>query len=179
MSRIGKQPIAIPEKVQYTLNDKEILIKGPKGQLQWTLPQEISLKSQQNELILERRDNSKKARALHGLARSLINNMVKGVSGGFQKTLLIVGTGYKAKLDNKILTLNLGYSHPIDYSIPEGISIDVDKKQTTLIINGIDKQLVGQVAAELRKLRSPDPYKGKGIRHEKEQLKLKVGKKTK
>jgi len=178
MSRIGKIPIAIPKGVKITLHDNTITIKGTRGELKWTFPQEVHVAIQETDkLAIGRSNDSRKNKALHGLSRSLINNMVTGVSQGFQKVLVIEGTGYRARKEGQSLVLSLGYSHPVTFKLPEGIQAEVDQKQTKIMINGIDKQLVGQVAANLRQLRPPDSFKGKGIRYENERLRLKVGKK--
>ena len=177
MSRIGKLPITIPKDVQITLKDNTIVIKGSKGQLTWSFPPEASVMIKENKIVVERLNETRKSKALHGLVRSLINNMVTGVSHGFQKILMIEGTGYRARKEGQKLVLTLGYSHPVTFPLPEGIQAEVDQKQIKIMINGIDKQLVGQVAADIRMLRPPDSYKGKGIRYENEKLRLKVGKK--
>jgi len=178
MSRIGKIPITIPKGVYVTLQEHTITIKGVRGELKWTFPQELQVSTQDTDkLVIERIKDSRKNKALHGLSRSLINNMVTGVTQGFQRVLVIEGTGYRARKEGQSLVLSLGYSHPVTFKMPEGIQADVDPKQTKITINGIDKQVVGQVAANLRQLRPPDAYKGKGIRYENERLRLKVGKK--
>lgn len=177
MSRIGKLPITIPKGVQITLNENTIITKGAKGQLSWTFPKEISVEAKEDKLIVKRSNDDRKSKALHGLIRSLINNMVTGVSKGFQRVLIIEGTGYRARKEGQSLVLSLGYSHPVTFPLPEGIQAEIDQKQTKIVVTGIDKQLVGQVAANIRMQRPPDSYKGKGIRYEKEQLRLKVGKK--
>lgn len=174
MSRIGKKTIPVPPKVEVSIGPQAVQVTGPKGQLQVGLPEGIRVERQDSHLAVSRRDDS--LAALHGLIRSLLANSVQGVSQGFQKDLDIVGIGYRAELKGKTSVLfSLGYSHPIEYLIPDGIQISVEK-QTRLAINGIDKQKVGQVAADIRALRKPDPYKNKGIRYVGEVLQKKVGK---
>jgi large subunit ribosomal protein L6 len=176
MSRIGKKPIELPKGVTVKLAGRSIAVKGPKGELSWEFPAKMSVKEDGGKVLVERADEGRQSRALHGLSRTLINNMVMGVSQGFTKTMEIVGVGYRAQAQPGKLVLALGYSHPVEYSLPEGIKAEVDKKQTTLTIAGADKQKVGQVAAELKRLRPPDAYKGKGIRYAGERIKLKAGK---
>jgi large subunit ribosomal protein L6 len=173
MSRIGRKLIPLPPKVEVKISAKAVDVKGPKGQLQVELPEGIKIEKQDGNLQVARNDDSLAAR--HGLIRSLVANSVTGVSTGFQKDLEIVGIGYRAELKGKVVVFALGYSHPIEYVIPDGIQIAVDK-QTRLTISGIDKQRVGQVAATIRSLRAPDPYKNKGIRYVGEVLQKKVGK---
>ncbi len=173
MSRIGRKPIPIPKDVKVQIKPNAVDIKGPKGQLTTTLAAGISF-VEENGLLKAHRENDAQA-AVHGLMRKLVANAIDGVTKGFQKELEIVGIGYKADLKAKSVLFNLGYSHPIDFPIPSGISIAVDK-QTRLTVSGCDKQQVGQVAADIRALRPPDPYKNKGIRYVGERLKKKVGK---
>ncbi|HWP85381.1 MAG TPA: 50S ribosomal protein L6 [Terriglobia bacterium] len=173
MSRIGKKLIPLPPKVEVKISAQEVDVKGPKGQMKIPLPEGITVEKRDGNLQVVRRDDSLSAR--HGLIRSLLANSVAGVSAGFQKELEIVGIGYRAELKGKTVVFSLGYSHPIEYVIPEGIQIAVDK-QTRLSVSGIDKQQVGQVAATIRSLRPPDPYKNKGIRYVGEVLRKKVGK---
>jgi len=176
MSRIGKKPIAVPDGVTVTIKDRDISVKGPKGQLSWSCPGEIRVRQEDKTLVVTRPDDTKTNRALHGLSRSLVSNMVTGVTEGFRRELQIVGVGYRAEAKGKSLSLSLGFSHPVEFALPDGITAQVDKKQTTIVLEGIDKQLVGQVAANLRALRPPDAYKGKGIRYADEQISLKAGK---
>jgi len=176
MSRIGKKPIDIPSGVNVTLLDNSVKVKGPKGELQWTSPEGTSVKVAEGKIVIERQDDSKKNKALHGLSRNLIANMVIGVTAGYQRVLDIVGVGYRAQVQGSKIVLTLGYSHPVEFALPSGITAAVDQKQTQITLNGIDKQKIGQVAANLRALRSPDAYKGKGLRYAGERLKLKVGK---
>lgn len=181
MSRIGKKPIAIPQGVKININDGTVEVTGPKGSLTTSVPEGISFRVEGDQLIAERAGDDKAA--LHGLARALLNNAVTGVTEGFTRQLDIVGVGYKVELQPTRVMFNLGYSHPIEFPIPSGIAIKVERVnkpiqqyQTTLTITGIDRQQVGQVAADMRSLRQPDPYKGKGVRYANEQLKLKPGK---
>jgi large subunit ribosomal protein L6 len=176
MSRIGKKPIEIPEKVTVAINAGAISVKGPKGELNWGYPDKMKVSINGSILSVERAGDTKVERALHGLTRSLISNMVTGVSQGYQKVLDIVGVGYKAQVTGDKIMITLGYSHPIEFMLPEGIKATVDPKQIQITLTGYDKQKIGQVAASLRTLRLPDAYKGKGIRYSGERLKLKVGK---
>lgn len=176
MSRIGKKPIEIPAGVEVKIEANNISLKGPKGSLNWSYPKEVKVFVEGDKVIVAREGDSKNEKSLHGLTRSLIANMITGVSQGYQRVLEIHGTGYRAQVKANKVILTLGYSHPVEYQLPEGISATVDEKQTTITLTGTDKYLIGQVAANLRALRPPDPYKGKGIRYAGERLKLKVGK---
>ncbi len=176
MSRIGKKPVEIPSGVKVTLGDNSIKVKGPKGELNWDWPAGTAVSVKENKILVERADDIKKTRALHGLTRSLISNMVEGVSKGYQKVLTITGVGYRTQVQGKKVVFSLGYSHPVEFHLPEGISAAVDPKQTQLTLSGIDKQKLGQIAADMRLLRRPDVYKGKGLRYSGERVKLKVGK---
>lgn len=176
MSRIGKKPIQIPEKVQVDINNKIIHVKGPKGELNWRCPDKISVSVSDGFVIIQRSGDSKAEQELHGLTRSMISNMINGVSQGYQKVLDIVGVGYKAQVSSDKIILSLGYSHVAEFQLPEGIKASLDPKQTQITLTGTDKQQIGQVAASLRALRPPDAYKGKGIRYNGERIKLKVGK---
>ncbi len=176
MSRIGKKPIEIPEKVTVEIHEGIIKVKGPKGELSWKYPDKINVSANGGTVSAERSGDTKVEKALHGLVRSIISNMVAGVSQGYRKVLEIVGVGYKAQVTGDKLMLSLGYSHPIEVQLPEGVKASVDPKQTQITLVGADKQQVGQVAASLKVLRLPDAYKGKGIRYSGERLKLKVGK---
>ncbi len=175
MSRIGKLPVAIPKGVTVELEDSLLKVKGPKGELSQSLHPEITVGVEEGRIVVTRPSDQKRHRALHGLMRSLINNMVGGVSEGFSKTLEIHGVGYRAEPADAGVRLYLGYSHPVDYKAPEGVSITVESP-TKLKVEGIDKQSVGQAAAEIRKVRPPEPYKGKGIRYEGEHVRRKAGK---
>ena len=174
MSRIGRKPIPVPPKVEVNIAENAVQVKGPKGQLQIAIPDGIRVERKDSQLLVLRQDDSLAAR--HGLVRSLLANSVQGVTQGFQKELEIVGIGYRAEVKGKSSVLfSLGYSHPIEFPIPEGIQISVEK-QTRLAVSGIDKQKVGQVSANIRALKTPDPYKNKGIRYVGEVLQKKVGK---
>lgn len=175
MSRIGRLPIAVPNGVDVTVNGSEISVKGPKGQLSLTVAEPISVKKDETGLTVVRPDDERKSRSLHGLTRTLINNMVVGVTEGYTKTLEISGTGYRVAAQGNGLEFALGYSHPIKVEAPEGITFTVESP-TRLHVNGIDKQKVGEVAANLRKLRKPDPYKAKGVRYSDEVIRRKAGK---
>lgn len=175
MSRVGKKPILLKEGINVQVQNDLVSVEGPKGKLQQQLNPLVQVKVEKGQLLVTRDGESKKQRAMHGLYRSLLSNMVTGVDQGFQKVLLINGVGYKAQVQGKDLVLNLGYSHVINYPIPEGITIEVDKN-VRITVKGIDKQKVGQVAAEVRSFRKPEPYKGKGIKYETEHIRRKVGK---
>jgi large subunit ribosomal protein L6 len=175
MSRIGNRVIPIPSGVKVDIAPGQVEVQGPKGKLASSVPAGIEFEMADGQLVAKRAAETKELRALHGLARSLVANAVKGVTQGFQKELEIVGIGFRAELKGKSVIFNLGFSHPIDFQIPSGISIAVEK-QTRLIVSGTDKQKVGQTAATIRSLRRPDPYKNKGIRYAGEMLKKKVGK---
>lgn len=175
MSRIGKQPIAIPAKVKVEVKGQKVLVEGPKGKLNWELPSRTSVKVEGTTINVSRAGEDAQSRALHGLSRALINNMVKGVSDGFVKKLEINGVGFKAAVAGKMITMNLGYSHPINYDIPEQIKVTVDEN-TKITIEGPDKQLVGKVASELRSYYPPEPYKGKGVKYSDEKIIRKEGK---
>jgi len=175
MSRIGNAPVPVPSGVTVKLSPSTITAKGPKGELSMNIPDFVSYEVNDGEVVVKRANDSKPARARHGLGRALLNNMVVGVSEGFTRKLEIVGVGYKADVRGKTLNLSLGYSHPIDFPIPDGIDIKVEKG-TSLTVSGIDKQQVGQVAAVLRGFRKPDAYKGKGVRYADETIRLKAGK---
>jgi large subunit ribosomal protein L6 len=175
MSRIGKQPIAIPPKVKVEVNGQHVSVEGPKGKLNWQLPRRTSLKVQDAKILVSREGDDAQAKALHGLSRALVNNMVRGVTEGFVKKLEIQGVGFKAAVQGKNVTLNLGYSHPIIFPIPEQIKVTVDEN-TKITVEGPDRQVVGQVAAELRSFYPPEPYKGKGVRYLDERVIRKEGK---
>jgi large subunit ribosomal protein L6 len=175
MSRIGKAPIAVPQGVEVKQAGSAVEVKGPKGMLLQRIPTGISLEIGAGVVHVKRKGDAKTVRSLHGLIRTLIANMVQGVTKGFEKELEIVGIGYRANVQGKNLQLNLGYSHPVLYPIPQGIELAVEK-QTRITVKGIDKQKVGQVAAEIRGFKKPEPYKGKGIRYIGEQVRRKAGK---
>jgi large subunit ribosomal protein L6 len=177
MSRIGKQPVTLPPKVEVTLSaDNHLTVKGPKGQLSLQVHPTIKVKKEDGKLIVERPDDERQSRALHGLTRALLNNMVTGVSTGFRRTLQLEGTGYRVEMKGKNLVVYVGYSHPIEVPPPEGITFTVEERGLIFHIDGIDKQLVGQVAANIRALRPPEPYHGKGIRYKDEVIRRKAGK---
>jgi large subunit ribosomal protein L6 len=177
MSRIGRKPVPVPEAVTVEIAPGNIAVKGPKGELTQTLSQEMSVEQGDGVVTVARPTDRGEHRALHGLTRSLIANMVEGVTEGFEKRLEIQGVGYRAQLKGKNLELSLGYSHPVSVEAPGGIEFEVPQP-TEIVIKGIDKQLVGQVAADIRKRRPPEPYKGKGIRYRGEQVLRKVGKRA-
>jgi large subunit ribosomal protein L6 len=176
MSRIGRKSIDIPEKVKVVVSDAgSIHVEGPKGALEWVLPRQITIRVDGKQAVLNRDAETRSVKALHGLSRSLVNNMVIGVSKGFQKTLEIHGVGFRAHVQGKNLNLSIGFSHPVIFPIPDGIKITV-QENTRILIEGIDKQAVGQVAADIRSYYPPEPYKGKGIRYVGEQILRKEGK---
>lgn len=175
MSRIGKKPIRLSKNIKVSLQDGQVIVEGPKGKLEFKLPEGISVFIGEEEVIVNRASDSKRHKSLHGLTRSIINNMVIGVSEGFSKELEIIGVGYKAQVQGKTLTLQLGFSHPVNYPIPTDVTIETPKP-TSVVVKGIDKFKVGQVAAEIRALCPPEPYKGKGIRYVGEYVRRKAGK---
>lgn len=175
MSRIGKQPITIPPKVKVEVKGQRVSVEGPKGKLNWELPQRTSIKLEKNILVIHRDGDDAKAKALHGLSRALVNNMIVGVTEGFVKKLEIHGVGFKAAVQGKVINLNLGYSHPINYPIPDQIKVTVDEN-TKITVEGPDAQVVGQVASEIRNFYPPEPYKGKGVRYSDERVVRKEGK---
>lgn len=179
MSRIGKQPITLPKGVDVKVQGRMLTVKGAKGTLSWEHPYQIAVEVDKGVATVTRSSDLKKSRACHGLTRSLLNNMVQGVSQGYTRVLEIVGVGYRAQVQGSKINLSLGFSHPVVYNLPEGITAEVDKKQVQLTLTGIDKQRIGQAAAEIRRLRPPDAYKGKGIRYQGERIKLKAGKAAK
>lgn len=176
MSRIGKKPVPIPAGVQVKINGSEVHVKGPKGELTRSFDPILKIEQQGSELQVTRPNDERQVRALHGLTRALLNNMVEGVTTGFKKTLAVEGVGYRAEMQGKRLMLYLGYSHPIMVEPPDGIKIDADPKAKTIAVEGIDKEQVGEIAAEIRALRPPEPYKGKGIRYQTEVVRRKAGK---
>lgn len=176
MSRIGKAPINVPSGVDVSINGSTVTVKGPKGTLSRTLIGGITVRQDENTLLVERPDDARESRSLHGLSRALVSNMVVGVTDGFAKELEIVGVGYRAEAKGpNALRLNLGFSHPVDFPGPDGITFEVPV-QTRIIVKGIDKELVGQVAANIRSIRKPEPYKGKGVRYLDERILRKAGK---
>ena len=175
MSRVGKQPIAIPSGVTVTNAGGKVTVKGPKGQLEWSLPDAVSLQVAAGQATLHRNEQAPQASALHGLSRTLVANMVQGVSEGFSKELEISGVGYRAQAQGQTLVLNLGFSHPVHFPLPKGVTAETPKP-TQVVIKGIDKQAVGQVAADVRRVLPPEPYKGKGIKYVGEVVRRKAGK---
>ncbi|TDC56397.1 50S ribosomal protein L6 [Actinomadura sp. KC345] len=175
MSRIGRHPITVPSGVEVDIDGREVTVKGPKGTLSHTIAEPIEVQMEDGTLTVTRPNDINKVRGLHGLTRTLINNMVVGVTDGYKKTLVIQGVGYRVVAKGQNLEFSLGYSHTITVEPPEGISFTVERP-TQLVVEGIDKQKVGEVAANIRKLRKPDPYKGKGVRYEGEYVRRKVGK---
>ena len=175
MSRIGKKPIPVPDKVKVEIKQDQVVVTGPKGSVTNPIPPGIRFEQKDKQVLAIRKDDSGAQRAFHGLARALVANAVRGVTEGFSRELEIVGVGYRAEQKKNSVVFTLGYSHPIEYPIPPGINITVDK-QTRLVITGVDRQQVGQIAANIRSLKKPDPYKNKGIRYAGEQLKKKAGK---
>jgi large subunit ribosomal protein L6 len=176
MSRIGKKPIAVPNGVTVTVEGQTVTVKGPKGQLAWTLADEVTPKLEGSELTLAKAAEGPRAQAMWGLSRTLVNNMVTGVTQGFERTLELVGVGYRAQMKGNALSMQLGFSHDVDIPAPQGITF-ATPKQTEIRISGIDKQLVGELAARIRRIRPPEPYKGKGVRYAGEQVRRKEGKK--
>ena len=175
MSRIGKQPIAIPPKVKVEINGQQVQVEGPKGRLSWELPRRTSLRVDNGKVVVSRQGDDAQAKALHGLSRALVNNMVRGVSEGFVKKLEIQGVGFKAAVQGNTVNMSLGYSHPVLYQIPAQIKVTVEEN-TKLTIEGPSKEVVGQVAAEIRSFYPPEPYKGKGVRYLGEHVVRKEGK---
>jgi large subunit ribosomal protein L6 len=175
MSRIGKRPISLPAKVTVTIEGQSVTVKGPKGELSRVLPEEVVVTQEGETVLVNRRDESRAARQRHGLCRTLVANMVDGVSQGFQKRLEIQGVGYRAQVQGRNLTLNMGYSHPVQIEPPDGIQFAVENN-VNVIVSGIDKEVVGNTAARIRAVRPPEPYKGKGIRYSGEFVRRKAGK---
>jgi large subunit ribosomal protein L6 len=176
MSRIGKKAIAVPSGVTVTIEGQTVTVKGPKGQLAWTLVEEIAVKQDGQDLLLSKSVETTRAQAMWGLSRTLVNNMVVGVTQGYERTLELVGVGYRAAMKGQALSMQLGFSHEVDIKPPEGVAF-ATPKQTEIKITGIDKQLVGETAARIRRIRPPEPYKGKGVRYAGEQVRRKEGKK--
>lgn len=177
MSRIGKKPVPIPQGVKVHVEGATVRAEGPKGTLVQPVPAGLTAKLEGNQIVISRAGDDRKVRALHGLARALVANMVTGVKDGFEKKLEIVGIGYRAQVQGRAIRLALGYSHPVVFPLPEGITAEIDK-QTAITLRGPDKAVLGQTAARLRMLRKPDPYKGKGIKYADEHIRRKVGKKA-
>ena len=177
MSRIANNPVSIPSGVEVTINGRDIKIKGSKGEMSHNIHSLVSVEQEDNQLNVKANNNSKTAKALSGTTRAVVQNIVTGVSEGFEKKLNIIGVGYRAQAQGKVLNLTLGFSHPVNYQVPEGITIETPS-QTDIVVKGIDKQKVGQVAAELRAYRPPEPYKGKGVRYTDEYVARKEAKKA-
>ncbi|MGI2029899.1 50S ribosomal protein L6 [Endozoicomonas acroporae] len=176
MSRVAKSPVAVPAGVEIKRNGQILVIKGSKGQLELIVHNNVEVGQEENVLTFAPRDGAKHSRALAGTTRALVNNMVTGVTAGFEKKLQLVGVGYRAAAKGNSLTLNLGFSHPVEYELPQGVTCETPT-QTEILVRGIDKQLVGQVAAEIREFRRPEPYKGKGVRYADERVRRKEAKK--
>ena len=176
MSRIGKKAVAVPAGVTVTIDGQTVTVKGPKGQLAWTVAEEIEVKQEGAELLLTKRVDTTRAQAMWGLSRTLVSNMVTGVTQGFEQTLELVGVGYRAAMKGNALSMQLGFSHDVDVPPPAGITF-ATPKQTEIKISGIDKQAVGEIASKIRRLRPPEPYKGKGVRYAGEKVRRKEGKK--
>ena len=175
MSRIGKKPVEIPSGVKVSVSGETVAVEGKGGKLSIAIPPHVAVEVKDNQVLVSQIDEAREAGAMHGLARSLIHNMIVGVSEGFKKELAIVGVGYKATLAGNKLTLNLGFSHPIVYQLPDGVKLTVEEG-TKMVVSGCDKQLVGETAAQIRRFRPPEPYKGKGIRYVDERIIIKEGK---
>ncbi len=178
MSRVGKKPIPIPDKAKVEINGLMIKVTGPKGSLEREIHPDMSAVIEDNQIVVNRPSDQKKHRSLHGLTRALLNNMVEGTTNGFQKELNIIGVGYRAEMKGKNLIMHLGFSHPILVVPPDDIEIEIIPKQNKIFIRGVDKELVGQVAAKIRSFRKPEPYKGKGVRYVDEYVRSKAGKKS-
>ncbi len=176
MSRIGKKPIPIPDGVKVDIQGARVAVSGPKGNLEREIRPEVSLKEEDGNLVFETRDESKKSMAMKGLTRSLVNNMVVGVNTGFQKKLIVEGVGYRMSVEGSSLTLSVGYSNPVKFKLPDGVQATMVDKVNTVMLESIDKELLGLTAARVREIRKPEPYKGKGIRYEGEHIVRKVGK---
>jgi large subunit ribosomal protein L6 len=174
MSRVGRKPITVPKGVNVNIGKDGVVIKGPKGELKRALPTGVSVKLNGQEVVIERADDSRPNRAKHGMVRALLANMVKGVSDGFERKLEINGVGYRAEVAGQKLNMALGFSHPVSFELPKGISAKVDKN--IVILSGIDKEMLGETASKIREIRPPEPYKGKGIKYVEEVIKRKVGK---
>ncbi len=176
MSRIGKLAIKIPDKVKVTAQPGFVHVEGPKGKVDQKLDREMKVIVDKGEVRVERPNDSRRSRQLHGLSRTLVANMIQGVTQGFSRSLDIAGVGYKAELKGKSITLSLGFSHPVDYPLPEGVTAEYDAKANRITVKGADKHQIGLVAAEIRKLRPPEPYKGKGVKYAEETIRRKQGK---
>jgi large subunit ribosomal protein L6 len=176
MSRVGRNPISVPDKVTVTVSGRGVSVEGPKGKLSWQHHERVSVASKDGVVVVSRNDESNEARALHGLTRALVANMVTGVSQGFTRELEIQGVGYRAELKGTQINMSLGFSHPVEFPLPEGVTATVDDKKTRIVLTGIDKQLIGATAAKIRSFRPPEPYGGKGVRYSDEVVRRKEGK---
>jgi len=176
VSRVGRLPIEVPAGVDVKIDGSYVKVKGPKGEMEFTFTPEMAIKKEDGTIVVERPSDQPTHRALHGTTRSILNNMITGVSEGFERVLEIEGVGYRAEVSGKNLVINVGFSHPVTVNPPEGITFEVDMKVRQIKVSGYDKQVVGQVAADIRKLRPPEPYKGKGIRYKGEYVRRKPGK---
>lgn len=176
MSRIGRMPVVLPKDVTVEIKGSHVRVKGPKGEIEHTFPAAMDISVEDGSVIVQRPSDERTHRALHGMTRALINNMVHGVSTGFEKVLEINGVGYRAEVSGQNLVLNVGYSHPVVFEPPKGISFEADARTRQIKVKGYDKQLVGQIAADIRKVRPPEPYKGKGIKYLDEKIRRKAGK---
>jgi large subunit ribosomal protein L6 len=176
VSRIGRLPVEVPQGVDVVIKGSHVRVKGPKGQIEHTFPAAMKITLKDDVVTIERPSDTRSHRALHGMTRALINNMVTGVSKGFEKVLEVNGVGYRAELSGKKLVINVGYSHPVEVEPPDGITFDVETRTRLIKVQGYDKALVGQVAADIRKIRPPEPYKGKGIKYIDERIRRKAGK---
>lgn len=176
MSRIGRMPVVVPQGVEVKIKGSHVRVKGPKGELERVFPAEMKIKLEENEIVVERPSDERNHRALHGMTRALINNMVTGVNTGFEKILEVNGVGYRAELQGSNLVLHVGYSHPVVIEPPEGISFEWDARSRQIKVMGRDKETVGQIAANIREVRPPEPYKGKGIKYLTERIRRKAGK---
>lgn len=176
MSRIGRLPVDIPAGVEVSVSDNEVQVKGPNGALKRQFLPEVAIRKDGSQVIVERHNDEAFSRAIHGTTRAVIQNMVTGVSTGFTRELEVLGVGYRAEMNGKVLVINVGYSHPVEIDPPEGISFDANPKTREIFVRGYDKEVVGQMAADIRKIRPPEPYKGKGIRYKGEYVRRKAGK---
>jgi large subunit ribosomal protein L6 len=175
MSRIGKKPVVLPSDVKFERDGRTVKVSGPRGELTKIMPERVGIITEEGKVLVKRKSDSRQDRSYHGLVRTLIHNMITGVSSGYEKNLEIVGVGYKAEVEGKNVKLTVGFSSPVNYTVPEGIDVRVEK-QTNIILSGIDKEKIGKVAADIRRIKKPEPYKGKGIKYINEQVRRKVGK---
>ena len=176
MSRIGRLPVEIPSGVDVKIDGSHVQIKGPKGELEYTFSPDLTISEEEGQIVVTRPSEDRRIRSLHGTTRAIINNMVIGVTEGFEKELRLVGVGYRATMSGKNLVLNVGYSHPVEIEPPEGVTFEVGERSQQVFVRGYDKQKVGQIAADIRRVRPPEPYKGKGIRYRGEWIRRKAGK---